>query len=308
MTELSIPNNMQNNTQKDATIADSIAEDTDKQNGNNYEKKDNNVQKKRKKKFSSLFSVNSYLLLTILGVICIGLGGGISLFEISEYKMANYQAVPADSSLPQLKMKTTTLEAYDETGAPIKLDATDWCLERCEIQYDNTLDDKIIIEVTAPEDLYTVELIKQGPNYYMLHCMPEELRSFRFSLNLAKKGYILESYPLATMTLTMSETQAKQFQLNEEQFKTRQEEQTLQEKYDSELQDLQQQYEEKINDLEDANAQQMQNMEQEYDSHLEELQNSFENERQQYEQQLDEKEEEIFALQQQLEDVRNSLH
>lgn len=301
MTNSTMQENAQKSRTDEATLKDSIAEDANKQKENNYKNKDNNGQHKRKKKLRSLFSANSYLVLTILGIICIGLGAGIAVFEVSEYKMANYQANPADPALPQLEMKTTTLEAYDETGAPIKLDATDWCLESYEIQYDNSLNDKIIIEVTAPNDLYAVELIKQGPNYYMLHCMPDDFRSLRFSLNLAKDGYILGNYPLATMTLTMSEAQAKQFQLNEERFKAS-EDDTRQE-----LQDLQQQYEEQTRDLEDTNIQQVQTMEQEYEAHLEELQNNFETERQQYEEQLEEKEQEIVALQQQLDNIRNSL-
>lgn len=252
-----------------------------------------------------------YLLLTVLGIVCIGLGCGISVFELSDYKTANYRAVPADPDLPLLEMQTTTLEAAYEKGAQFKLDATDWCFSSYDIQYDNSLNDKVRIEVTAPKDLYNVYLTTQGENYYFLHCNADDFSRFRFMLDMSKDGYIPENLPPVTMTLTMSETQAKNFKLNEERYKTAETETAYQEQLNDEreahnqqLRDLQEQYNQQIADLQEQHQEQIQNMQEEHNTRIEELQENFnqqqEEQRQQYEQQ-------ISDLQEQLNNVRNSL-
>ncbi len=52
-----------------------------------------------------------YLILTLVGVILVGLGCGISVFEMSTYQTADYSAADADASLPAIEMSTKTLEA-----------------------------------------------------------------------------------------------------------------------------------------------------------------------------------------------------
>ena len=176
-------------------------------------------QKKVKQKRKYKTSTALYILLTIVGVLLIGLGGAISVFELGEYKMANYRALPADPDLPPIEMQTTTLEASYEKGAQFKLDSTDWFVGSYDIQHDNSLKDKVIIDVIAPKELYDVYLITQGENHYYLNCSVDAFNAFYRTLDLAKENYILEDIPPVTLKLTMNEAQAKNFKLNEERYK-----------------------------------------------------------------------------------------
>lgn len=172
-------------------------------------------QKKPKKIKRYKTSTALYLWLTIIGVVLIGLGCGISVFEFGEYKMANYRAMPTDPNLPPLEMQTTTLEAAYETGAQFKLDTTDWFVGSYDVQYDNSLKDKVIIEVNAPKELYDIYLITQGENHYYLNCTVNAFDAFYHTLDLAKERYILKDIPPVTLKLTMNEAQAKNFKLND---------------------------------------------------------------------------------------------
>ncbi len=260
------------------------------------------------KLFKKSFSM--YVLLSLLGVICIGLGCGISVFELSEYKIADYRTVSADASIPQLKSEVITLEAPLSGSEPFKLDATHWNMSGFDIQYDNTLTDKVIIEVTAPEDIYNVALYRQDmqqDNYYYLECTADEFTLMRFSLELAKQGYIPNNYPPAEVKLIMSEAQAKDFKLNEMQDTIRSMEyahyaevQAYQEQHNKEITDLTEQNEEHIQNLRNQHEEQITTMNEQHEEQLETI-------RQQYEDQLMQKNEEIENLQQQLNDVRNSL-
>ena len=86
------------------------------------------------KLFKKTFSL--YVILSILGIVCIGLGCGIAVFELSEYKTADYRSVSSDDSLPQLKSEVITLEAPLTGSEPFKLDATHWNTKGYDIQYD----------------------------------------------------------------------------------------------------------------------------------------------------------------------------
>ena len=135
------------------------------------------------KLFKKTFSL--YVILSILGIVCIGLGCGIAVFELSEYKTADYRSVSSDASIPQLKSEVITLEAPLTGSEPFKLDATHWNTKGYDIQYDNTLTDKVIIEVTAPEDIYNISLHRpdmQMNNYYYLDCTANEFSLMRFYL------------------------------------------------------------------------------------------------------------------------------
>ena len=180
--------------------------------------KDKNKMKNNKKRIRNV-STTLYIWLTIIGIVLIGLGCGISVFELSEYKIANYRAIPMDTSLPQVEKQTITLEASYQNGEQFKLDSNDWHISSYDIQYDNSLKDKVIIEVTAPKDLYHAYLITQNENHYYLQLNEDITGALRFVLQMAKEGYIPENPPPVTLTLTMSEAQAKNFKLNEERYK-----------------------------------------------------------------------------------------
>ncbi len=62
-----------------------------------------------------------YLALTLIGVILIGLGCGISIFEISNYKTADYRTNFSDAALPMVEMTTETLEAPLSGSGQFKL-------------------------------------------------------------------------------------------------------------------------------------------------------------------------------------------
>ncbi len=247
-----------------------------------------------------------YLIATILGIVCIGLGCGISVFELSEYKIADYRAIPADPAIPQLETQTITLEAPLDGDGPFQLDATDWYLDGgYDIQYDNELTDTIILEVTAPKELYNISLSAQnkGENYYFLHCAPDELSLFRFALALAKDGYIPENYPPVKLKLIMSEKNAKGFQLNERRYA----EQELHEQ----INEIQQQYHDQLNTQRQDYEQRLNDRQQEYNDNLNRIQEEYNqnlnNMQQEYQNQLDEKESEISLLQQQLNEAKNAL-
>ena len=249
------------------------------------------------KLFKKTFSI--YVLLTILGVVCIGLGCGISTFELSNYKIADYSSISATASQPQLKSEVITLEAPLSSSEPFQLDATHWNARGFDIQYDNTLTDKVLIEVTAPEDIYSISLHQADmtqKNYYYLECDPDEFALMRLALNLAKQGYIANNYPPAEVKLIMSEAQAKNFKLNEMQSKI----DALEQHYYSEIETQQEQYNHQLSDVHTQFNEQIAMMNEQHEEELASI-------RQQYEDQLMQKNEEIENLHQQLNEVRNSL-
>ena len=251
-----------------------------------------------------------YFILTILGIVCIGLGCGIAVFELSEYKTADYRSVSSDTSIPQLKSEVITLEAPLTGSEPFKLDATHWNTKGYDIQYDNSLTDKVMIEVTAPEDIYNISLHKpdmQMNNYYYLECTANEFSLMRLSLTLAKQGYIPYNYPPAEVKLIMSEAQAKNFKLNEMRDTIR----AMEDTHYAEVQAYQEQHNKQITELTEQNEQHIQNLQNQYDEQIammnEQHEEQLETIRQQYEDQLIQKDEEIENLNQQLNNVRNSL-
>ena len=260
------------------------------------------------KLFKKTFSL--YVILSILGIVCIGLGCGIAVFELSEYKTADYRSVSSDASIPQLKSEVITLDAPLTGSEPFKLDATHWNTKGYDIQYDNSLTDKVMIEVTAPEDIYNISLHKpdmQMNNYYYLECTANEFSLMRLSLTLAKQGYIPYNYPPAEVKLIMSEAQAKNFKLNEMQDTIRAMEDThyaevqaYQEQHNKQLSEVHAQYDEQNPQIQTQHNEQIAAMNEQHEEQLEAI-------RQQYEDQLMQKNEEIENLNQQLNNVRNSL-
>ena len=280
-------------------------------------------QKKLKAKRKYKTSTTLYILLTIFGVVLIGLGGAISVFELGEYKMANYRALPADPDLPPIEMQTTTLEANYEKGAQFKLDSTDWFVESYDIQYDNNLKDKVIIDVTAPKELYDVYLITQGENHYYLNCSVDAFNAFYRTLDLAKENYILEDIPPVTLKLTMSEAQAKNFKLNEERYKNQEARQSYNEQlnearteYTEQLNQARTEYTEQLNQTRNEYNEQLNNQRNEYTAQIEQMQEEYNNKIQEMQTQHDTRMEEtreeyerrIAELEMQLNDARNALN
>ncbi|MGM9526028.1 MAG: hypothetical protein ACI3U1_07130 [Peptococcaceae bacterium] len=238
-----------------------------------------------------------YLSLTVAGMILIGLGCGISVFELSNYKTADYYYVSSDH-LPAIEMTTTTLEAPLSGSEPFQLDAMDWNFTGgYDIQYNNDLTDKVIIEVTAPKDLYQIALSQQGSNSYYLSCELRELEALRLTLQVAKEQYLIERLPKVHCTIYMSEAQAKQFQLNGMRDRI----DSLEETYQMQIEDTQQQY-----------SQQLETQQQDYEERLTQQQETHDQQvqqmEQQYQEQLQQKDEQIEQLQQQLDNVRSSLN
>ena len=280
-------------------------------------------QKKVKQKRKYKTSTTLYILLTIVGVVLIGLGGAISVFELGEYKMANYRALPADPDLPPMEMQTITLEAAYEKGAQFKLDSTDWFVGSYDIQYDNNLKDKVIIDVTAPKELYDVYLITQGENHYYLNCSVDAFNAFYRTLDLAKENYILEDIPPVTLKLTMSETQAKNFKLNEERYKNQEARQSYNEQlnearteYTEQLNQARTEYTEQLNQTRNEYNEQLNNQRNEYTAQIEQMQEEYNNKIQEMQTQHDTRMEEtrkeydrrIAELEMQLNDARNALN
>ena len=281
-------------------------------------------QKKVKQKRKYKTSTTLYILLTIVGVFLIGLGGAISVFELSEYKMANYRALPADPDLPPIEMQTTTLEATYEKGAQFKLDAADWYISgNYDIQYDNNLKDKVRIEVNAPKGMYDVYLITQGENHYYLDFREDVFEIFYHALTMAKDGYILESPPRVSMTLTMSEAQAKNFKLNEERYKNQEARQSYNEQlnearteYTEQLNQARTEYTEQLNQTRNEYNEQLNNQRNEYTAQIEQMQEEYNNKIQEMQTQHDTRMEEtrkeyerrIAELEMQLNDARNALN
>ena len=280
-------------------------------------------QKKIKTKRKYKTSTTLYILLTIVGVLLIGLGGAISVFELGEYKMANYRALPADPDLPPIEMQTTTLEANYEKGAQFKLDSTDWFVESYDIQYDNNLKDKVIIDVIAPKELYDVYLITQGENHYYLNCSVDAFNAFYRTLDLAKENYILEDIPPVTLKLTMSEAQAKNFKLNEERYKNQEARQSYNEQlnearteYTEQLNQARTEYTEQLNQTRNEYNEQLNNQRNEYTAQIEQMQEEYNNKIQEMQTQHDTRMEEtreeyerrIAELEMQLNDARNALN
>ena len=280
-------------------------------------------QKKVKQKRKYKTSTTLYILLTIVGVVLIGLGGAISVFELGEYKMANYRAFPADPDLPPMEMQTITLEAAYEKGAQFKLDSTDWFVGSYDIQYDNNLKDKVIIDVIAPKELYDVYLITQGENHYYLNCSVDAFNAFYRTLDLAKENYILEDIPPVTLKLTMSETQAKNFKLNEERYKNQEARQSYNEQlnearteYTEQLNQARTEYTEQLNQTRNEYNEQLNNQRNEYTAQIEQMQEEYNNKIQEMQTQHDTRMEEtrkeyerrIAELEMQLNDARNALN
>ena len=280
-------------------------------------------QKKTKRKRRFKTSAGLYILLTIIGVVLIGLGGAISVFEFGEYKMANYRALPADPDLPPMEMQTTTLEASYEKGAQFKLDSTDWFVGSYDIQHDNSLKDKVIIDVIAPKELYDVYLITQGENHYYLNCSVDAFNAFYRTLDLAKENYILKDIPPVTLKLTMNEAQAKNFKLNEERYKDQEARLSYNEQlnearteYNEQLNQARTEYTEQLNQTRNEYNEQLNNQRNEYTAQIEQMQEEYNNKIQEMQTQHDTRMEEtreeyerrIAELEMQLNDARNALN
>lgn len=249
-----------------------------------------------------------FLSLTVAGMILIGLGCGIAVFELSNYKTLDYYYGVSDD-LPAIEMTTTTLEAPLAGSEPFQLDATDWNFTGgYDVQYDNSLTDKIIIEVTAPKDLYQIALEHLDGNSYYLSCELRELKVLHLSLQMAKEQYLIERLPKVHCTIYMSEAQASQFRLNGMRDRIDSLEETYQmqikdtqQQYHQQLETQQQDYEDRLTQQQETYDQQIQQMEEQHQEQVNQLE-------QQYQQQLHEKDQQIEQLQQQLDHVRTSLH
>ena len=249
-----------------------------------------------------------YLSLTVAGMILIGLGCGISVFELSNYKTADYYYVSSDT-LPAIEMTTTTLEAPLAGSEPFQLDAMDWNFTGgYDVQYDNNLTDKVIIEVTAPKELYQIALEHLDGNSYYLACELRELEALRLTLQVAKEQYLIERLPKVHCPIYMSEAQASQFRLNgmrnridslEETYQMQIED--TQQQYHQQLETQQQDYEDRLTQQQETHDQQVQQMEQQHQEQIQQME-------QQYQEQLQQKDEQIEQLQQQLDNVRSSLN
>ncbi len=245
-------------------------------------------------------STQIYLALTLLGVILIGLGCGISIFEISSYKTVDYRTGYSDGSLPAVEMTTETLTAPLSDDGQFKLDYYPWYDSDFDVQIDNSLQDQVLIQITGPKDLYSYHLTKitqENANYYQLYLESRELEAFQLALKAAKEGYIINNLPSVKVTLLMNERQAEQFKLNEEQTRASE----MASDYESQIQSMEEQYQEQLMELEEQQQAQQEEQIQRHEDELEDLQ-------QQYEQQLTEKDEQIELLQQQIEDIRSSLN
>lgn len=254
------------------------------------------------------------LILTLLGVILIGLGCGISVFEISEYKLANYNTNDTNTNLPVLETTTLTLEAPLTGNSQFKLDTYSW-FDKHTIRVDNSLQDMVQINITTPKDLYQFWLEEESTNHYSLSTSSHDLGTLRLALQLAKEGYILDYPPTPQIELVMSEAQAKNFQLNEERdavadIRTSYEEKisSVRADYESTIQETQTDYEERISDMENNYDNTITQMQEEYEQMLQEQQSNYEEQVASYEEQVAERDEQIEMLQQQLEQVRNSLN
>lgn len=245
-------------------------------------------------------STQIYLALTLIGVILIGLGCGISIFEISNYKTADYRTDLTDVSLPLLEMTTETLEAPLNGDGQFKLDYYPWYDSDYAVQIDNSLQDKVLVQITGPKNLYSYHLnpiTAEGSNYYQLYLESRGLESFQLVLKAAKEGYIINNLPSIKVTLLMNEAQAKNFKLNEERNRASE----MASDYEERMQAVEEQYQEQLAALEEQQQTQWEEQQQSYETQLNELQ-------QQYEEQLMQKDEQIELLQQQLEAVRASLN
>ncbi|MBQ5863168.1 MAG: hypothetical protein IIW67_05600 [Peptococcaceae bacterium] len=235
-----------------------------------------------------------YIWLTIIGMVLIGMGCGISLFELSTYKVANYRALPMDSALPAVEQYTTTLEASYDEDSQFKLDADRWYIGSYDIQYDNTLKDKVIIEVTAPKELYQISLIPQAENYYNLQVYENFSGVIGFFLDMAKDGYILENTPPISLKLTMNEAQAKTFKLNEERYEAqdavndyREQLNQVRTEYNDQLNRQRIEYTDELNRLREEHMAQLNDLRAEYDILLENQQIQYEDRIAELERQLD---------------------
>ncbi len=245
-------------------------------------------------------STQIYLALTLIGVILIGLGCGISIFEISNYKTADYRTNFSDAALPMVEITTETLEAPLSGSGQFKLDYYPWYDSDYDVQIDNSLQDKVLVQITGPKGLYNYHLTKvtqENSNYYQLYLEGRDLESFQLMLKAAKEGYIINNLPPVKVTLLMSEAQAKNFKLNEERNRASE----MASDYEERMQTMEEQYQEQLIELEEQRQTQWEEQQQSYETRINELQ-------QQYEEQLMEKEEQIEMLQQQIEDIRSSLN
>lgn len=244
-----------------------------------------------------------YLALTLIAVILIGLGCGISVFEISNYKMADYNTDTIAADLPPLELETQTLEAPLTGNEQFKLDVHNWwMLNGHELQYDNSLKDKVLVQISYPKNLYHFYLnhpTTANVNYYTLSAQSDDLAMFRLLLQTAKNGYIISDMPPIKLTLIMSEAQAKNFKLNEEQLKAEAAEQADYEQ--DRLSNMQEQYENQLSTVQEQYENQKTALQEQYDSQITAMQEN-------YEAQLEQKDEQINQLQQQLDDIRNSLN
>lgn len=238
-----------------------------------------------------------YLSLTVAGRSSSVLAA-VSAFLSSAITRQRITTMFLSDTLPAIEMTTTTLEAPLAGSEPFQLDSMDWNFTGgYDVQYDNSLTDKVIIEVTAPKELYQIALEHLDGNSYYLACELRELEALRLTLQVAKEQYLIERLPKVHCTIYMSEAQASQFRLNGMRDRI----DSLEETYQMQIEDTQQQY-----------HQQLETQQQDYEDRLTQQQETHDQQvqqmEQQYQEQLQQKDEQIEQLQQQLDNVRSSLN
>lgn len=254
-------------------------------------------------------STQIYLALTLIGVILIGLGSGITVFEISNYKTADYTAATLDPNLPPLETNTETLEVSLQGNDPFQLNTYGWIYDtNHDVRIDNTLENKVLIEVTQPKDLYNLHLSYEDKNTYTLYGESRDLDMFRLILQTAKEGYLIHNLPDLHITLVMNDAQAQKFTLNKERDRTA----AIEENYRDEISSIQENHQDELSNLHERYQNEMDTLRENYENQLEDIRQNYENQlenlRGTQEQQLEEKQNQIEQLQQQLEDIRSSLN
>lgn len=239
-----------------------------------------------------------YLAIVIIGIILIGMGSGISVFEISNYKTADYTATNLDPNLPPLETNVETLEVTLQGKDPFQLNTYGWIYDtNYDVEVDNTLQDKVLIEVTQPKDLYHLYLSQDEKNMYTLYGESQDLNMFRLMLQSAKEGYLISNLPDLHIKLIMNEAQAQKFTLNEERNRT----EAIRDDYRDEMDSMRDDYQNQISEIQDQHQSEMDSLRESYENQLEDL-------RLNYEEQITDRQEQIEQLQQQLEDIRSSLN
>lgn len=228
-----------------------------------------------------------YLIAIAISLVLIGLGCGISVFEFSTYKAADYHTDSANA-LPPLAWNTQDVTIPLQEDQPLILEL--YAAEDIQYDYDDSMNGQVVLHIENVEDVPECSLNKVSDNvpHYYLDCYWNDFSEFKLFMQLAKEGYILNALPGVHITIHLNPADKDRIQVNPP-FDASVEKSDMEE------------------DLRTSFEEQLQEQQEQHMAELEEKDMQIAEVQQLYEEQLAQKDEEIQSLTMELDELKAQL-